>query len=203
MAKSKLTKRDQQRIETRQRIFNTAVDLFTRKGYTKVSVNDICKKAGVSKGTFYYYFKSKSQVLSEHFLKIDEFYAVLIEQLEKKEKSPTRRLVTFTIKSFSYVNDLGVKIIKVIWQSQIDPLEKKPDMANSRRPVYRILERLIREGQEKGELRRDVSAETMTDLYVRCYRGIIYEWCLQNGKFDIIGACDEFTRLVIEGFKNQ
>ncbi|MEW6554100.1 MAG: TetR/AcrR family transcriptional regulator [Actinomycetota bacterium] len=203
MATSKPTKRKQQRIETRQRIFDTAMGLFTRKGYTKVSVNDICEKAGVSKGTFYYHFKSKSQVLSEHFLKIDDFYTVLIEQLNKEEKSPTRRLVTFTTKSFSYVNDLGVKITKIIWHSQINPLEKKPDMANPRRPVYGILEQLIREGQEQGELRRDVSAETMADLYVRCYRGIIYEWCLHNGKFDIIEACEDFTKLVIEGFKKQ
>jgi AcrR family transcriptional regulator len=203
MAGSKLTKRDQQRIETRQRIYETAMYLFTRKGYTQVSVNDICEKAGVSKGTFYYYFKSKDQVYFEEYLKIDEFLTAEMKGFEKKYKSPTKRLVTFTMSGFEYIDKLGVKLIKVIWSGEIDPETKKPGMISPKRPIPPMIEQMIREGQERGELRSDVSAATMAQLYVRCYRGIIYEWCLQNGKFDLVAACREFTKLVIEGFKKQ
>jgi len=203
MAASKPNKRGQQRIETRQKIYDTAMDLFSRKGYTKVSVSDICGKAGVSKGTFYYYFDSKDQIFLEEYLKIDDFFITKIEELESKYKSPTKRLVAFTIAGFAYMDKLGLKITKVIWHGEIDPATRRKGMANPRRPIYAILEQMMREGQEKGELRRDVSAATLTQLFVRCYRGVIYEWCLQNGKFDLVEACGEFTKMIIEGFKKQ
>ncbi len=67
MAGTQMTKRELQRMETRQRLHDTAIDLFTRKGFTKVSVDDIWEQVGVSKGTFDDEFKTKDQVLLEEF----------------------------------------------------------------------------------------------------------------------------------------
>ncbi len=126
-----------------------------------------------------------------------------MKKLEKKHKSPSKRLAAFTISGFKYLDELGVKIIKVIWYGEIDPATRNPGMIYPKRPIPPMIEQMIREGQERGELRSDVSAEIMAQLYVRCYRGVIYEWCLRNGKFDLVEACGEFTKLVIEGFKKQ
>lgn len=203
MVKSRVTNRERQKMETRQRIYEIAMDLFTRRGYTRVSVSEICEKAGVSKGTYYYYFKSKDQVILEEFLKIDQFYVESMEELSKKHKSPLRKLVALTMLSFEYINNLGVKILKVIYHSEIDPAGKKRELASPKRPMHTIIEQLVREAREQGEMRSDVSASKIAELYVRCYRGILYEWCLQNGKFDLITAGEEFTKLVIEGLKRR
>ena len=47
----------------RLEIIHAAEELFTKKGYEKTSVEAIIKKAGIAKGTFYYYFKSKKEIL--------------------------------------------------------------------------------------------------------------------------------------------
>jgi TetR/AcrR family transcriptional regulator, fatty acid metabolism regulator protein len=198
VARSVSTKRELQREETWQKIHDTAMDLFTRKGFTRVSVEEICDKVGVSKGTFYYYFKSKDQVLLEEYLKVDDFYQEWMERLSKKHKSPTGMLEEFTGMSFEYMNGLGVKILKVIYHSEIDPVGKKSELASASRPLYVIIEQLVREGQERGELRGDVNALVISALWVRCYRGIIYEWCLQNGKFDLTEAGRDFFKMLIE-----
>lgn len=44
-------------------ILNAATALFKTQGYTSTSVNDIVLKAGIAKGTFYYYFQSKDHIL--------------------------------------------------------------------------------------------------------------------------------------------
>lgn len=49
--------------ERRNEILDTAEMLFCNKGYTKTTINDILKEIGVAKGTFYYYFKSKEEVM--------------------------------------------------------------------------------------------------------------------------------------------
>jgi AcrR family transcriptional regulator len=49
--------------ERRNEILDTAEILFAEKGYAKATVNDILQAIGIAKGTFYYYFKSKEEVM--------------------------------------------------------------------------------------------------------------------------------------------
>jgi len=50
--------------ERREEIITTAQKLFITKGYAETSVGDIVKTIGVAQGTFYYYFKSKEEVVN-------------------------------------------------------------------------------------------------------------------------------------------
>src|SRR5512143_1597855 len=45
--------------ETRGRIMEAAIKLFSERGFDASSVDDICAEAGVSKGAFYHHFESK------------------------------------------------------------------------------------------------------------------------------------------------
>lgn len=57
--------------ETRQHILDVAKALMTQKGYTAVGLAEVVAAAGVPKGSFYYYFKSKEEfgqaLLQEYF----------------------------------------------------------------------------------------------------------------------------------------
>lgn len=46
-------------------LLNTAFELFTVKGFSQTSINDIVEKAGVAKGTFYLYFKDKDDIRNQ------------------------------------------------------------------------------------------------------------------------------------------
>ena len=48
--------------ETRIKIMDAAAKLFSRQGYNKASVDDICEEAGISKGAFYHHFKIKQEL---------------------------------------------------------------------------------------------------------------------------------------------
>lgn len=50
-------------IKTKNAIIKSAINLFKEKGYYRTSVDEIVKKAGIAKGTYYYYFKQKEDVL--------------------------------------------------------------------------------------------------------------------------------------------
>jgi AcrR family transcriptional regulator len=49
--------------DRRNEILDTAQRLFDTKGYEKCTINDILKEISIAKGTFYYYFNSKGEVL--------------------------------------------------------------------------------------------------------------------------------------------
>lgn len=55
---------------TRQQLLSTAGQLFAERGYELVGINEIIKKAGVAKATFYAHFKSK-EILCAEWLKAE------------------------------------------------------------------------------------------------------------------------------------
>lgn len=200
MGKTGVTRREQTTNETRRIIFDTAIELFSKKGYERVTVDDICEQAGVAKGTFYNHFKSKNQVIIEEFLKIDDYYQEILVRLERK-KSYIDKMITFITLAMRYINEQGVNAIKVAYQSQIGPGMTSSLIASHERPLYRIVEKLVREAQEKGEARTDISAAGIAQNLVRFSRGVIYEWCLQNGAFDLEQAGKEYLAVVLDGLR--
>ena len=65
--------------ERKKEIMDTARALFYQNGYTNTSVNFIIETIGISKGTFYYYFKSKEDLLDNI---VEKFTNEIISKLE-------------------------------------------------------------------------------------------------------------------------
>jgi AcrR family transcriptional regulator len=61
----KLTMRDRHRNLTRELISEASLDAFTERGYVAVTIDDIAKRAGIGRATFYLHFDSKAAVLRE------------------------------------------------------------------------------------------------------------------------------------------
>ncbi|ADC88740.1 transcriptional regulator, TetR family [Thermocrinis albus DSM 14484] len=58
--------------DTRSRILEVAEELFSKRGYHTTSVEDIVKQAGLSKGAFYFHFRSKEDLFQQLLEKINE-----------------------------------------------------------------------------------------------------------------------------------
>jgi len=85
----------------KQEILMVARELFVTKGYEQTSVNDILKIVGIAKGTFYYYFKSKEEVLAAIILNIVEEGAKRAEQILKDKSVPliSRMMMAIMVQS--------------------------------------------------------------------------------------------------------
>lgn len=59
----------QKKNEKYANLISAAYELFEKEGIGGVSIDDIVKKAGVAKGTFYLYFKDKVDLISKLILK--------------------------------------------------------------------------------------------------------------------------------------
>lgn len=92
--------------ERRNEIIETAGKLFEEKGYEQTQVQDIVNEIGVAKGLFYYYFKSKDEVMEEL---ADRYADAIIDAVNK--------LIDKDITTFDKINR--------IFQIFIDSAEKK------------------------------------------------------------------------------
>lgn len=198
MAKSTMTPRKEQAAKTRQEIFDTAMELFDSKGYENVSINEICERAGVSTGAFYHHFTAKNQIIIEEFLKADDFYRELLHEIAGIEDY-REKLRAFTSATMKFMADMGLKIVKVTYQTQIGPDKKASYLGNPNRALYFIIEDLYREGQEKGRVRKDLNVEDLARLTIHCYRGIVYDWCLANGTFDLVKTGEKMADILTDG----
>ncbi len=86
--------------EVRKReILLAARDLFVNKGYNQTSINDILQVVNIAKGTFYYYFSSKEEVLETIILDIVETGAKQAEQILKDKSIPLVKRIMMAIKA--------------------------------------------------------------------------------------------------------
>lgn len=74
-------------MDTKHKIVRVSFELFLEKGFSEVSTNDIIQKAGITKGGFYHYFKSKDNLIAEVIeVFIYPFFKTPIDYITEKLK---------------------------------------------------------------------------------------------------------------------
>jgi TetR/AcrR family transcriptional regulator len=140
----------------------SALKLLMKRGYRRIRLEDVADDAGVSKATVYHYFANKDELLTQTIAgrmaeKQDEFE----RRIAARGGSPAARLQVF-LRQFweaSLTRQAG------LWQQMLaaEIATGAPDVfaAWARGLVgrWRVVSRLIREGQQTGEFRRDVNPE--------------------------------------------
>jgi len=90
-------KREQKKIIKENKLLEAAYNLFIEKGITATAIDEIVKKAGVAKGTFYLYFKDKEDILEKLILKkSSEIIKKALQEVSSKEfPSPVDKFLFF------------------------------------------------------------------------------------------------------------
>jgi AcrR family transcriptional regulator len=192
MAKKAPTKRQEKAVETKNRIYAGAIELMDRKGFERITIADISKKAGVSVGAFYHYFKSKNDILAEIFRKADEYYSTrVLPALNANTKSIPDQIVEYFDYYAKFNISSGVEMTQNIFNPKIKFFIKKG------RPMHAILEDLIRKGQEKREIRANASPEELARFLFILARGIVFEWSLYEGRYDLKATMHKYIKILV------
>jgi AcrR family transcriptional regulator len=195
---SRPTFRQKKALQTKQRIIEAALDLFNRKGFDHVTVDEIVSVSNTSKGAFYVHFNSKYEILLEKFKEIDEFYANFTESLPT-EKSYHEKILLLTKSQMIYLRDcLGIDLIRTVYMSALIPNQPK-FLSNTDRNLFKIVHTFVNEGQETGEFKKNLSAKEITMLITRCMRGTLYDWALFGEEFDLVEEGQKFIRTILVG----
>ncbi len=68
---------------TKEKILEVSLELFSQRGYSAVSIRDICKCVGIKESSVYYHFESKQNIFDELLNKFSEIAKGMMSQLEK------------------------------------------------------------------------------------------------------------------------
>ncbi|MDA3885251.1 MAG: TetR/AcrR family transcriptional regulator [Candidatus Delongbacteria bacterium] len=86
---------------SKEKIILSAMELFARNGFIPTTVDSIAKKAGLSKGSIYNYFKSKEEIFKAIISTMLEFSDIMISEI-KKIKEPLEKLENIIAQSAEF-----------------------------------------------------------------------------------------------------
>lgn len=83
------------RADARERIVNTAYELFARRGVRDVGINELIVRAGVAKATFYRHFSSKDELVLAFLEQRDKLWTMdlIVGDAKRRGKTPTDQLL--------------------------------------------------------------------------------------------------------------
>jgi len=193
-----LTRRERKKEETKERIFQAAMSLFQEKGFDATTIEEICTKADVAKGTFFNYFPRKEAALgylAEQWLGEAEDRAAVI--LNEPGPSLDKLLAMFTEFAAFYERERSLaRPLVQEWTRQLYSGDavclRWQDLGAT----------VVRRLQQQGEVRADVSATRAHQLLESVYHGTVQQWVeAAEPPYPLTTELNERLRVVIEGLR--
>lgn len=181
-----MTNRQAQALKTKQSVFDSAIALFKEKGFDAVTVDEIARRAGTAKGTFYTYFPTKSAIIIEEFLAIDEYYRKYERNLRRYDKA-RERLLTFTRTQMRYIRDnIGLEMLKLLYSNQIMNTQTERILVDRSRFLHTLVRDTIAFGQQTREFRVDHDADRLAEWFNRSMRSVFLDYAISDADFDLV-----------------
>ena len=185
---------------TRGKIIDAAWKLFYRQGYDDTTVEEIIEESGTSRGSFYHYFPGKDDLLSTLADVFDQKYEALMETMDP-DMDRFDQLMYLNRELFTMMeNSTPLDLVARLYSSQLITRGDKSLMDHNR-TYYRLLRQIVLQGQERGELRSDVTVNEMVRAYALCERALIYDWCLSGGDYSLTQYSRTMLPMFLQDFR--
>lgn len=186
--------------ETRNRILDTANNLFSKNGFDLTSVDEICQAAGVSKGAFYHHYPSKQAV----FMDTMESWLAGLNQSMNLTRQETLDVPSAIIQMAEMAGgvfqaaDVRISIFPEIWvQAYRDPQIWQEVIAPYRQ-YQRYFSQMIQEGIAQGSL-RPIDADHASRTLVALAMGLLMQALFDPQGADWQAETRQTITLLLEG----
>ena len=167
---------------TRRDILEAASKLIRELGFEKMTIRDVCAKAGVTTGAFYHHFSSKDELISQGFSSLDDHLEKAMTG--KMELPPAQRLEALAQAYAWYVEEQGWQTMSLYYQRRLtapSAVVISPD-----RFTLRTMEACFQELSQQGELSPGYTPTQLSDLCFRLFRGEVIDWILHEGGYPLL-----------------
>jgi len=169
-------RRERKKVETRQRILASAVDLFAAQGYDATTMDDIAESADVSRATVFNFFPRKSDLVLAWFV---DRRAELAGRLAESEQdgSQTSSHLAFALgviaQMFDHDPRTGRAMVRA-WLQAGGPLLTPVSETSS------MFADAIRAGQQRGDVDPRIDADRAGLVLFDAYLGVLYRWASRD-----------------------
>jgi TetR/AcrR family fatty acid metabolism transcriptional regulator len=189
--------------DVRERIIEASTRLFLAKGYRGTSVKEITEAAGIGRGTLYWYFKSKDEILITIFERFDT------QLLDKLKKAVAELKGDFSAKyrlfhkySTEFARDH--RDLSLAFNTLLNEIVGTHGEAEKvAKTVYgkfsRIIETMLNEGKKDGSVKKDIDSTLYAHAVIACHTGMLVQWLVHGDTLDMTAFVRTVRRFIIEG----
>ena len=177
-----MTKIQEKQTNRRREIIDTIIPLLEERSFEEISVEDICKAADISVGSFYHYFEKKSDILAGLFTRIDSFMERDVYPLLKK-RDEIENLRIFASNWLKYIEGTGLEHSRLI--ATIDTTDLT--LSGEKRSSAEVLEKIMQRGQEKGQVTAGQPPQELAELFMIALRGLSKDWTSRSAAYSLTG----------------
>lgn len=171
------SRRQRRSAELRERLFRSALELFASKGYAETTVEDITESADVGKGTFFNYFPSKEHILVAFGeMQLGKLESVIREA--KASDQPMYEVLRSLVMRMTEELVRNPAIVRALLQANLSSVPVRGGMLRIHDRNRVLMGQLIRHGQERGEIRADLPAEEIAQVWRQTIFGTLMFWSL-------------------------
>ena len=186
--------------EKRRLILRAAITVFARSGYHTSRVSDVAKEAGVAYGLVYHYFGSKEDLLETIFRRTWSRMLEAVEELERSDMPAREQLAgvaRIVLGSWELDPDLVRVLVREVARSpqlgrEVDEIEH----------AFAALERIVKKGQERGELRPRLDPRLAAWILYGALEEILTGWVFERlpaGPEEVARAEQTVVELLTDG----
>lgn len=182
-------------------ITETALEMFKEEGYDNISIPMICKKAKVSKGTFYYHFQSKDEIIHDY---IQGFLSRVSDIMPELLLLPSAKEQLWMLLSYACKQtiDMGPALLYAHYRTDmaaglktLSSTDRTGHLYGSS-SFYKMALNLIEKAQSCGEISRANTAEELMQAFSTIIIGIGLDWACKKGNYDQIETLRRFFDIV-------
>jgi TetR/AcrR family fatty acid metabolism transcriptional regulator len=185
---------------TKNRIINSAKELFAEQGYQKTTVADISRRAGLSDAALYEYFQGKEDLLlTIPRLWVSELLAGLEEQMFgiKGAVNKLRKYLWWYLRRVELA-PLDAKIVYLFLKTNAKFMETK--VYADVRSFYSHLLVIFEEAKASGEMKPNLNSRLARDIFVGTMDHLITRWILKGRSYSLFENLEETFELLVNAF---
>ena len=164
---------------TKEKILDAAEALVLNHGYGATSIDQILEKTGITKGAFFYHFKSKLELaqalVSRYVKRDDELLYSLVEKSEKLSRDPLQQVLIFLGLLIEVFDGLeqppGCIVASFIYQFEEFNVDTKSAVINGFNEWHRVLDEKFRMALEKYPTKIGATPSTLVDMLLSVFEG--------------------------------
>lgn len=171
-----------EKSNTKQQIFECAVELFMKYGYEGASLRDISKTCGIRESSIYHYFTSKEDILNCIYARMDEFL-----ENAKLNLGPIDQIVT-TVSPIEFFemfflgfskshDELTNKISLFIMKEDFRDIRAKEYVVEKNcREMAKLIQSILEQYKKVGKIKQTCDCEFVSHELNYYFLGMLTEW---------------------------
>jgi AcrR family transcriptional regulator len=188
----------------KNQILDAAMAVFARSGFHEARMDDIVQESGLSKGTLYWYFKSKEEIITAISQRLFSTDIKQVESLLNAEGTVSERLQQLMRDRVQGLQEMSgmVAILFEFYAAALHQDGVRQFIQTYFQNFYDLLVALIQQGIERGEL-RPVEVQAAATALDAVFEGLIVRWLIDPDAVQWASLGEAAIRLMLDGLKRH